>query len=72
MTATVRVGITANGGIIYDKTRGGRGCVYANQSLVVAAGLADGETESYATTVLKWRTDSTNYCPDSPYRRPGG
>jgi len=46
--------------------------VYANQSLVVAAGLADGETESYATTVLKWRTDSTNYCPDSPYRRPGG
>ncbi len=65
--------ITRMGGLLY-KVRGGNlndTCVCANQSRVVAAGIADGESESYATTALTWRTDSTNYCSDSPYRRPG-
>ena len=42
-------------------------CVCMSKSSVVVAGIADGETEAYATTALKWRTDSTDYCADSPY-----
>ena len=58
-----------NNGIVYQ-IRNGRSCVCAKKSTVVQAGIDDGETESYATTALNWRTDSTNYCPDSPYQRP--
>ncbi len=59
-------GIMTNGGRIYNWEDGG--CICANQSLVVQNGIADGENESYATSALFWRTDSTNYCSDSPYK----
>lgn len=67
-------GIMNSGGIIYKVLNGNLNdmCVCANQSKVVATGIADGEEESYATTALKWRTDSTDYCPNSPCQRPGG
>ncbi|MCY4341284.1 MAG: hypothetical protein OXE48_07965, partial [Gammaproteobacteria bacterium] len=63
-----------NGGVVYKFRNGNMNdsCVCMSKSSVVAAGIADGETESYATTALKWRTDSTDYCPSSPYQRPGG
>ena len=47
-------------------------CLCMSKSSVVAAGMADRESESYAATALKWRTDSTDYCPESPYQRLGG
>ena len=50
--------------------RNGRTCTCTRKSTIVQQGIAAGETESYATTALNWRTDSTNYCPDSPYQRP--
>ena len=61
-----------NGGVVYKFRNGNMNdsCVCRSESSVVAAGIADGETESYATTALKWRTDSTDYCSDSPYQRP--
>ena len=63
-----------NGGIVYKFRNGNMNdsCVCMSKSSVVVAGIADGESESYATTALKWRTDSTDYCMDSPYQRPGG
>ncbi|MCY4153448.1 MAG: hypothetical protein OXE94_14610 [Aestuariivita sp.] len=63
-----------NGGVVYKFRNGNMNdsCVCMSKSSVVAAGIADGESESYATTALKWRTDSTDYCKDSPYQRPGG
>jgi len=67
-------GNALNGGVVY-KFRNGNlndSCVCMSKSSVVAAGIADGESESYATSSLKWRTDSTDYCEDSPYQRPGG
>ncbi|MCY4311236.1 MAG: hypothetical protein OXC54_08010 [Rhodospirillaceae bacterium] len=63
-----------NGGIVYRPGPGGSLasglCVCTTKSTVVLGGMASGETESYATTALKWRTDSTKYCPESPYQRP--
>ena len=61
-----------NGGVVYKFRNGNMNdsCVCMSKSSVVAAGIADGESESYATTALKWRTDSTDYCADSPYQRP--
>ncbi|MCY4238784.1 MAG: hypothetical protein OXC93_10600, partial [Rhodospirillaceae bacterium] len=61
-----------NDGVVYRFRNGNMNdsCVCMSKSSVVAAGIADGETESYATTALKWRTDSTDYCPESPYQRP--
>ncbi len=41
-------------------------CLCMWKSSVVAAGMADGESESCAATALKWCTDSTDYCPESP------
>ncbi|MCY4277003.1 MAG: hypothetical protein OXE81_04075, partial [Gammaproteobacteria bacterium] len=63
-----------NGGVVYRFRNGNMNdsCVCMSKSSVVAAGIADGELESYATTALNWRTDSTDYCPESPYQRPGG
>ncbi|MCY4338200.1 MAG: hypothetical protein OXD47_05295 [Gammaproteobacteria bacterium] len=63
-----------NGGVVYKFRNGNMNdsCVCMSKSSVVVAGIADGESESYATTALKWRTDSTDYCMDSPYQRPGG
>ncbi|MCY3983839.1 MAG: hypothetical protein OXE85_07970, partial [Roseovarius sp.] len=63
-----------NGGVVYKFRNGNMNdsCVCMSKSSVVAAGIADGETESYAKSSLKWRTDSTDYCKDSPYQRPGG
>ncbi|MCY3983196.1 MAG: hypothetical protein OXE85_04695 [Roseovarius sp.] len=64
----------SNGNGVVYKFRNGNlndSCVCMSKSSVVAAGIADGETEAYATTSLKWRTDSTDYCPNSPYQRPG-
>ncbi|MCY4041927.1 MAG: hypothetical protein OXF72_11855 [Gammaproteobacteria bacterium] len=58
-----------NQGRVY-RIRNGRTCTCTEKSRIVQQGIASGETESYATTALKWRTDSTNYCPDSPYQRP--
>ncbi len=81
-TSSARYGITdhdicerpdehaRNQGIVYQRV-GGRTCTCTTQSTIVRGGIAQGETESYATTALNWRTDSTNYCPDSPYQRPG-
>ena len=65
-------GNALNGGVVYKFRNGNMNdsCVCRSKSSVVAAGIADGETESYATTALKWRTDSTDYCSDSPYQRP--
>ena len=65
---------TANKGVVYRFRNGNMNdsCVCMSKSSVVAAGIADGESESYATTALNWRTDSTDYCPESPYQRPGG
>ena len=56
-----------NQGRVY-RIRNGRTCTCTEKSRIVQQGIASGETESYATTALKWRTDSTNYCPDSPYQ----
>ena len=63
-----------NGGVVYKFRNGNMNdsCVCMSKSSVVAAGIADGESEAYATSSLKWRTDSTDYCKDSPYQRPGG
>ncbi|MCY4210284.1 MAG: hypothetical protein OXE97_04400 [Gammaproteobacteria bacterium] len=73
---TMPEGNAENGGIVYRPNPQGSLasglCVCAAKSTVVQAGIAAGEAESYAMTALKWRTDSTNYCPDSPYQRPGG
>jgi len=30
-----------------------------------------GDIPTYGQSSLKWTTDSTNYCPDSPYQKPG-
>ncbi|MCY4200370.1 MAG: hypothetical protein OXF31_11290 [Gammaproteobacteria bacterium] len=64
----------ANNNVVYRFRNGNMNdsCVCMSKSSVVAAGIADGESESYATTALNWRTDSTDYCPESPYQRPGG
>ena len=51
--------------------RNGRTCTCTTKSTIVMQGIGSGETESYATSALNWRIDSTNYCPDSPYQRPG-
>ncbi|MCY4151716.1 MAG: hypothetical protein OXE94_05705 [Aestuariivita sp.] len=61
--------LTQNGGVVYQ-IRNGRSCTCTKQSWIVRGGIAQGETESYATTALNWRTDSTSYCPESPYQRP--
>ncbi len=58
-----------NRGIVYQ-IRNGRTCTCTEKSTIVRQGIAAEETESYATSALNWRTDSTNYCPDSPYQRP--
>ena len=63
----------SNGLVMRPGPRGSLGsgkCVCTTKSTVVLGGIAQGETESYATTALNWRTDSTNYCPESPYQRP--
>ena len=67
-------GNALNGGVVYKFRNGNMNdsCVCMSKSSVVAAGIADGESESYATSSLKWRTDSTDYCANSPYQRPGG
>ena len=61
--------ISANMGKVFQ-IRNGRTCTCTTKSTIVLGGIAQGENESYATTALNWRTDSTNYCPDSPYQRP--
>ena len=58
-----------NNGIVY-RIRNGRTCTCTRKSRIVQQGIAAGETESYAMSALNWRTDSTNYCPDSPYQKP--
>ena len=63
--------LSKNQGIVYE-IRNGRTCTCTTKSTIVRQGIAAGETESYATSALNWRTDSTNYCPDSPYQRPSG
>ena len=61
---------TENEGIVRQLIRGGTGsCTCASDSIMYKAGRADGESDSYARSALKWRTDSTTYCPDSPYQR---
>ena len=61
--------LSQNQGRVY-RIRNGRTCTCTTQSTIVRQGIAAGETESYATSALNWRTDSTNYCPESPYQRP--
>ena len=61
--------LSQNQGRVY-RIRNGRSCTCTEKSTIVRQGIAAGETESYATSALNWRTDSTNYCPDSPYQRP--
>ncbi len=61
--------LAPNEGIVYQRV-GGRTCTCTTKSTIVLGGIAEGETESYATSALNWRTDSTNYCPNSPYQRP--
>ena len=61
--------LSRNQGIVY-RIRNGRTCTCTEKSTIVRQGIAAGETESYAMSALNWRTDSTNYCPDSPYQRP--
>ena len=60
--------LSQNQGVVYQ-IRNGRSCTCTTQSWIVRGGIAQGETESYASSALKWRTDSTNYCPGSPYQR---
>ena len=62
--------LTQNQGKVFQ-IRNGRTCTCTRKSTIVMQGIGSGETESYATSALNWRIDSTNYCPDSPYQRPG-
>ncbi|MCY4206349.1 MAG: hypothetical protein OXD29_00140 [Roseovarius sp.] len=59
------------GGILYKMNNNPNDTgVRANKSPVVKGGIAGCESKSYATTELKWRTDSTRTTAWTPCQRP--